>query len=85
MELGPQNLNRDDLPGPNSIIVVRMDPLCYRETCTSLGLGVCALQLVARPVTTLHRAFALRTYKQGRPGSLSVKSAQLLRFRVAQA
>ena len=27
MDLGPQNLNRDGLLGPNSIIVVHMDPL----------------------------------------------------------
>ena len=30
MELGPQNHNGDGLLGPNSIIVVYMDPLGYR-------------------------------------------------------
>ena len=29
MELGPQNHNRDGLLGPNSIMVVYMDPLGY--------------------------------------------------------
>ena len=29
MELGPQNHNGDGLLGPNSIIVVYMDPLGY--------------------------------------------------------
>ena len=29
MELGPQNHNRDGLLGPNSIMVVYMDPLAF--------------------------------------------------------
>ena len=31
MELGPQNHNGDGLLGPNSIIVVYMDPLGYQH------------------------------------------------------
>ena len=45
MELGPQNHNGDGLLGPNSIIVVYMDPLgCYQlvkyyDLCV-MGVGV---------------------------------------------
>ena len=36
MELGPQNQNRDGLLGPNSIMVVNMDPLGYAEVTRAL-------------------------------------------------
>ena len=49
MELGPQNHNGDGLLGPNSIIVVYMDPLGYisgtiNVGCASLGFGVSGFQ-----------------------------------------
>ena len=55
MELGPQNHNGDGLLGPNSIIVVYMDPLGYlptfaetTETETRPGLEVSSCQLLPR-------------------------------------
>ena len=38
MELGHQNHHKDGLLGPNSIIVVYMDPLGYRIVSAGVGL-----------------------------------------------
>ena len=43
MELGSQNHRRDGLLGPNSIVVVCMDPLCITRVHGPIGFGFGAL------------------------------------------
>ena len=48
MEIGPQNRNRDGFLGPNSIIVVYMDPLGFRDSSNTGRLGTVQLTRVRR-------------------------------------
>ena len=44
MELGPQNRNGDGLLGPNSIIVVYMDPLGYEGDQPAYKISISSAQ-----------------------------------------
>ena len=63
MELGPQNHNGDGLLGPNSIIVVYMDPLVIRRVLlfVVVRLPVCFLKLPHRFRTTRARLMLHRS------------------------